>query len=1310
MARRKWLVALLAFVMVFSTAVSSASAMENDTSQAATSEPEEVVQTGIDPAELMDKMPTEGIEGTESLPVVEETEKPQIEEKGLVEDNTADTEMSGAMNTAFASNSSPSGIAITTEGGFAMLRANPNQDYYLDADLDWSKFENKAQLPEFSGNFDGNGHTISNLNVPLFEKVMETGTIKNIKIENAYISGTVNVGGLASINNGTISFVAVSGKITGETNVGGIVGQMNGGTIEKAASTATISAKNDTVDDISRAGGLVGYLTQGAIKDSSALGGPITGAQATGGFVGEVNGSATISTSYTVCRVFGIKDAPNRGAFIGLNKGGTYNNCYFTKRFNQIGDTGATNNDVIQGINELNTDTVYFKGIKNKNLYQGFDFNNVWTIDSELGSGFPVIQGLYAHGTCEENPIKIDTVEELKAIPHVATLHYKLMKSFDLSNVDWVPIFDFAGNFDGNGNTLSNITVNDGILGGVFAKVINGRVENLTVDGAILEKPADFGDRSLSGVGALGQLYNSSAENCMVKNTTAYGRQCSAAMFGVSQDSKIKNCHVEDSNVYGVFKADTNYIDHPTAIGGLVGEVFGSNEISDCTVSNTNVICDIYADGQKKAWEIGGLIGDVLGAPDMVNNITNCHVYGGKVTGYVAVGGMIGSGGKVGIVKDCSSSATVEGYNNVGGFVGTSGGGPTNEPIAKYLNCSATGDVKAQYIVGGFAGLASAGASITKCYATGTVEGTGYWSNNGTSAAGGFVGHSYLAASITDCYATGDVVSRKGGGGFVGANQNLSSMIDSEREPMIKRCYATGNVTATDLFGNSKAGGFVGVSGFGSSTIMDCYATGDVSGFQYIGGFAGEMDSTNAVNCYTTSKVATSKEGTAGGFVGIANRSYFDQLRFLNCIYNKDTSGADKAIAYIDPSVTQKKNSVYAWPDPNWPVNNIKGYTSEQMKNKDSYKTEGDFQYKPTNGDIVTIPVTWDFEKVWSIEEGKSTPYLTALGDNQLIQLQSDSDMIDTNGTVQVNLIRQIKTSNGAITWDITGAGTKEASTDTSVTVKAKGDGIIHVSVLVDGVKQKTIQLIAGNGGEKGISAIFASFATLTDGTAHNVDLNPTFQVKFTEPINLTEFNKLVEAVKLTGFASKQIDVATSFSDSNTMITIIPKEKLANGTTYNLSLAKEVKGISGLTLKGITAMQFLTNSFEKPLTTIKKENNKVDTLKAGETYTVNAEYINNIPNFEEDKDIFEEADVYIVVRGGMGARTTYGGDIISTDVKKLSLLNKKENAVASKGTISTEFTLPADLEGNVYVDVYTWNAEKSYAKALPVHLTYQIAE
>ena len=103
----------------------------------------------------------------------------------------------------------------------------------LDADisLDGVDF---TPIPSFGGDFDGNGHTISGLNISgkysragLFVEIQEGGSVSNLNV-----SGTVDIsgsseaaGGIAGVNAGRISSCTFTGSVSGSVNVGGIAGQ-----------------------------------------------------------------------------------------------------------------------------------------------------------------------------------------------------------------------------------------------------------------------------------------------------------------------------------------------------------------------------------------------------------------------------------------------------------------------------------------------------------------------------------------------------------------------------------------------------------------------------------------------------------------------------------------------------------------------------------------------------------------------------------------------------------------------------------------------------------------------------------------------------------------------------------------------------------------------------------------------------------------------------------------------------------------------------------------------------------------------------
>jgi len=176
----------------------------------------------------------------------------------------------------------------------------------------------------FTGTFDGNGYTISNLtyttmasvdNVGLFGFV-QNAAIRNLSLKNVQLSsGGQYIGGLAGQNFGTLANCYVTGSVNGYYYVGGLTGQ-NSGSIHNSYATASVSG----TDYI---GGLIGYNKSGAVAASYAAG-SISGVRCVGGLAG---GSyyGTISSCYANSPVQGLR---NVGGLVGYNLYGVVTACY----------------------------------------------------------------------------------------------------------------------------------------------------------------------------------------------------------------------------------------------------------------------------------------------------------------------------------------------------------------------------------------------------------------------------------------------------------------------------------------------------------------------------------------------------------------------------------------------------------------------------------------------------------------------------------------------------------------------------------------------------------------------------------------------------------------------------------------------------------------------------------------------------------------------------------------------------------------------------------------------------------------------
>ncbi len=220
-----------------------------------------------------------------------------------------------------------------------------SKNYKLTADLDLSGETfpgiGTATHP-FTGRFDGQNKTISNVTVTGENNVGFFGVIKGAKIQNLNLknvssTGVEKVGGLvgyaqAALDKNDLSKnvanliggCTVSGTVTGSNQVGGLVGLNEGktdpDTLFSIASTIDKSSADVTVTGKDMTGGLVGENT-GTITKSAATG-AVTGTSMTGGLVGDNTGD--IYDSHAEGAVSG---SSGTGGFAGYSSGAV-KNCY----------------------------------------------------------------------------------------------------------------------------------------------------------------------------------------------------------------------------------------------------------------------------------------------------------------------------------------------------------------------------------------------------------------------------------------------------------------------------------------------------------------------------------------------------------------------------------------------------------------------------------------------------------------------------------------------------------------------------------------------------------------------------------------------------------------------------------------------------------------------------------------------------------------------------------------------------------------------------------------------------------------------
>ena len=198
-------------------------------------------------------------------------------------------------------------------------------NYRLMSDIDMTGINWTSK--SFSGNLDGNGHTIRGLNKALFSTM--SGTVSNLNI-----NGDVTSRGILTniLDNGTVENVTISGSInTTSDGVGSLAGFIQGNsTINNCTSSANVSSTGAWV------GGLIGQVDDKGVLTATNCNatGNVTGLGNVGGFIGGADwgGTCNISNSSASGNVYGTLNTTTgttcvAGGFIGGAYGGEISNC-----------------------------------------------------------------------------------------------------------------------------------------------------------------------------------------------------------------------------------------------------------------------------------------------------------------------------------------------------------------------------------------------------------------------------------------------------------------------------------------------------------------------------------------------------------------------------------------------------------------------------------------------------------------------------------------------------------------------------------------------------------------------------------------------------------------------------------------------------------------------------------------------------------------------------------------------------------------------------------------------------------------------
>ena len=247
----------------------------------------------------------------------------------------------------------------------------------------------------FTGTYDGDGHTISGLfinrNATDYQGLFgrNVGTISNLGVTNVNITGLYGTGGLVGINYGPISNSYCTGSITGDMATGGLVGaNFTTATIRKSYSNASVTGASGDY------GGLVGQHRDGALIADCYSTGNVTrsggGGTSFGGLVGIITSTSTITNSYSTGRViYAIGVNPTSKGLVGavMNVPTFTNNFWDTETSLQTTTAGTATGKTTA---EMRTNTTF--------LSAGWD-DTIWNMGDGINDGYPYLDWQNPTGT-----------------------------------------------------------------------------------------------------------------------------------------------------------------------------------------------------------------------------------------------------------------------------------------------------------------------------------------------------------------------------------------------------------------------------------------------------------------------------------------------------------------------------------------------------------------------------------------------------------------------------------------------------------------------------------------------------------------------------------------------------------------------------------------------------------------------------------------------------------------------------------------------------------------------------------------------
>ncbi len=576
--------------------------------------------------------------------------------------------------------------------------------------------ENFKTISNFSGTFMGNGHTISNINVEtdnsyagLFGN-LNGATITNLNLAEVNIDGNYQyAGALAAKSSGsTISCVAVKGgkitssaensiigglvgemvtsnratslsvedvTLTGDYTVGGLIGKLNGCTLQATYAKATIAKKTVEDENSTKLGGLIGEFvvstSAGSIQQSYA---DSTSDYAKfGSFIGTLSAVPGFADEKELQYLIGNYSVGAANREIANNTTGMY-----AKKPNNPSNTSLSDPDTSKYFITNKTTEAELAGVGNFIFYAIKGVTTPWSENAWIlragylptltmkGFEVPSITAEYLNTDNVDNNIvgNGDTDANRNALTELLskgtiTEGFSLRENevYDMANQGSFSIGEIKNiTIKGNNATIKNLTVKgDGLY--LFSSVDSCTISNITFENLT------FTNKNPKGLfGSVKSSTIAGSEINGIKVTYA-GEIASDGFSGIASSlengSKILNCSA-------TFTANGNS-------AGIVDRLI-SGEVKGCTV-NATINGGEYAAGLVKM--NNGTVSDCTVENFAVANVKN------SVAGLVEVNNANANVSNNSI-NNLSVNVTESTADNakIAGLIVTNHGGATNNKVA----------------------------------------------------------------------------------------------------------------------------------------------------------------------------------------------------------------------------------------------------------------------------------------------------------------------------------------------------------------------------------------------------------------------------------------------------------------------------------------------------------------------------------------------------------------------------------------------------------------------------------------------------